>query len=299
MHRIVSPESLKYKRYVYEKEGFIIHALTSGERTFFTNAFIIETDNALVVVDTMMIISDAALLRAFADKLAKPIIAIIITHGHPDHYNGSHTVIDAQKIPIISTQGVKDCIKETVDSKETKWKGYFGEDWPEFKLLPTQIVNDGDSLILDSLELCFTDLGAAESSSDLYFTIGQQRSAVFVGDVVFNKMHGFMNDGNSHQWLQVLGQLLTEIADVKQLFTGHGDAANSKSLIQTQIDYIVDYRSTLLKLIDQNQALSDAQKQQFEQDLIEKYPQYQLVGFIQAGIDAVSQELMLEKLATV
>jgi len=59
--------------------------LTSNERSFFTNAYIIEAQNGLLVVDTLMINFDARLLREQIDKLNKPLIAVIITHGHPDH----------------------------------------------------------------------------------------------------------------------------------------------------------------------------------------------------------------------
>ncbi|MEH6443700.1 MAG: MBL fold metallo-hydrolase [Oceanospirillaceae bacterium] len=296
MSFISTQSKLKYNRFSYSDQGFVVHMLTSSEHTFFTNAYIIETKNALVVVDTMMINSDAALLRQHANDIGKPIICVIITHGHPDHYNGTGVVIDGLgEIPIISTIGVRDCIKNTVDAKELKWKPYFGKEWPEYKLLPDQLVDDGDVLNLDGLEYRFRDLGAAESSSDLYFTLGKNSSAVFVGDVVFNNMHGFMNDGNSQQWLQVLKQLLTEISDVTLLFTGHGLAGNTAELIQAQIDYIIHYRANLLSMVNDNHLLSDEQKQSFEQVMIASYPDYQLSAFIKAGSEAVFQELILEK----
>jgi glyoxylase-like metal-dependent hydrolase (beta-lactamase superfamily II) len=295
MSFIRAAEKLKYKRYPHDSEGFVIHMLTSNEQTFFTNAYIVETKNALVIVDTMMINSDAALLRHHANDLGKPIIGVIITHGHPDHYNGTSMVIDGLgDIPIISTSGVRECIKDTTDAKEVKWRPYFGDEWPVLKLLPNQLINDSEVLTLDGLEYNFRDLGAAESSSDLYFTIGRNRAAVFVGDVVFNSMHGFMNDGNSKQWLQVLEQLLTEIGDVKQLFTGHGIAGKTPELIQAQIDYIEHYRGNLLSMINTTHLLSNEQKQSFEQLMKAKYPDYQLVAFITAGMQAVFEEMKLE-----
>ncbi len=286
---------LKYSRYTYEDEGYVIHMLTSKERTFFTNAYIIETKNALVVVDTMMVNSDAILLRQHIDNINKPLIAVIITHGHPDHYNGTDTIIDGfNEVPIISTKGVSNCIKDTVDSKEVKWKPHFGQDWPEHKILPNQLVIDREIVNLDGLDYSFRDLGAAESSSDLFFTLGKKRSVVFVGDVVFNNMHGFMSDGNSAQWLKVLQKLLVEIADVKQLFTGHGAPSNTYKLVQAQIEYIGCYRSNLWIMIKDNHLLNGEHKQSFEQLMISKYPAYQLISFIKAGIEAVAQELIVE-----
>jgi hypothetical protein len=65
---------LKHSRYAYDNEGYVIHMLTSNERTFFTNAYIIETENPLVVVDTMMINSDALLLRQHINNINKPLL---------------------------------------------------------------------------------------------------------------------------------------------------------------------------------------------------------------------------------
>jgi len=291
--------TLEYGRYAYDDEGYVIHMLTSNERTFFTNAYIVETKSALVVVDTMMINSDAILLRQYIDKLNKPLVAVIITHGHPDHYNGTAIILGGfNNVPVISTKGVMDCIKDTVDSKEVKWKPYFGDDWPENKILPNQLVNDGDIVNLDGLNYRFRDLGMAESSSDLFFTIGENKSIVFVGDVVFNNMHGFMNDGNSTQWLQVLQKLLIELADVKQLFTGHGVPGNTSQLIQGQIEYIGHYRSNLLAMISDKELLSNTQKQSFEKSMIASYPEYQLTSFIKAGSEAVARELIVEKFSS-
>jgi len=295
MSNIKLKSTLKYNQYPYVDEGFVIHMLTSNARTFLTNAFIIETSNALVIVDTMMVNSDALLLRQHLNNINKPLIAVIITHGHPDHYNGIDTIISGfNNVPIISTEGVRNCIQNTVDSKEVKWKPYFGQDWPEHKTLPNRFIQNGEVISLDGLSYRFNDLGAAESNSDLLFTLGETQSVVFVGDLVFNKIHGFMNDGNSKQWLIVLHQLLTDVVAVDQVFTGHGKPGNACKLIKEQIEYINHYRSNLCKLMSNRQLLDDEQKQLFEQLIIEKYPKYQLTSFIKAGIAGVTQELMVE-----
>lgn len=288
----MSNNKLGYNCYLYDEEGYVIHMLTSTERTFFTNAFIIETKNAIVVVDTMMINSEAILLREFMDTLKKPLIAVIITHGHPDHYNGVEVVTHGfDDINVISTEGVKNCIAESIDSKEVKWKSYFGEDWPKSKILPNQLVNDGEIVNLGGLDYSFRDLGASESSSDLYFILGRKKPSVFVGDVVFNKTHAFMSDGNTKKWLSVLGRLSFELANIEKIFTGHGLPGDTLFLIQEQINYITFYRENLSKLLNGALLLTDPQKVFFEKIILDKYPEYQLRSFITAGLVGVSKEL--------
>lgn len=291
-------QQLNYHTYSYEDEGYTVHMLTSGEHSFLTNAYIVETKSALVVIDTMMINSDALLLRLHLDRINKPLIAVIITHGHPDHYNGTEIITEGfNEIPIISTKGVYHCIQNSVDSKEVKWKPIFGSDWPRNKVLPNRFVSDCETIYLDGLSYRFRDLGAAESSSDLFFTLGEQRSVVFVGDIVFNHTHGFMNDGNSRQWLIVLHKLLTELSDIETLFTGHGAPGHAYQLVKKQIEYIVYYRSSLLNITDESLLLNEEQRTFFENLIIDKYSEYDLTYFITAGIDSVTEELRLEKLA--
>lgn len=287
-----------YNKYAYPEQGFVVHMLTSSERSFLTNAYLIETENGLVAIDTFMLVSDAQALRALFDSIAQPtgkaLLGIIITHGHPDHYNGSSVLMaDLRNVPVISSQGIADCITNSVDAKEVKWKPFFGDDWPEHKVLPNLWVSDGENLMLDGLQYHFRELGAAESSSDLSITLGQQGSVVFVGDVVFNAMHGFMNDGHSQQWLAVLQRLAVELADIGLLFTGHGAPGNPGPLIAAQLNYVQTYREQVSALAAAANALSSEQKLCLEQTMVNTFPDYQLKGFIQAGADAVAAELAM------
>ncbi len=291
-----SMQNLNYSLQQQDEESYVIHMLTSSPRSFLTNAYLVETENAVVAVDTFMIVPDALALRELLNTIGKPLIAIIITHGHPDHYNGTATLLEGSKdVPVISTQGITDCIRDSIDAKEVKWKPFFADEWPSEKILPNQWVKDNETLTLDGLDYYFRDLGAAESSSDLYFTLGSKKSAVFVGDVVFNQMHGFMNDGHSLQWLTVLKQLAGELKDVNTLFTGHGQPGNPVELIVAQIKYVSVYQREVAALAKGTPQLTIEQKIKLEERMCKAFPLYKLNGFIQAGADSVANELALSQ----
>jgi glyoxylase-like metal-dependent hydrolase (beta-lactamase superfamily II) len=65
-----------------------IHVYTAPADKFFVNSFLIETLTGVIVVDTQFLVSTAEALGARLDALGKPLAAVIITHPHPDHYNG-------------------------------------------------------------------------------------------------------------------------------------------------------------------------------------------------------------------
>src|ERR1700730_2655181 len=58
-----------------------VHRVT---RLHFVNAFLVEEDDGLTVVDTMLG-GSAAAIRAAAEQLGRPIVRIALTHAHGDH----------------------------------------------------------------------------------------------------------------------------------------------------------------------------------------------------------------------
>src|SRR5215831_17790916 len=65
-----------------------VHVYQSGEAGIFANAYLVETPRSVVAIDTTLSNTDSKALRAKLDALGKPLVAVLLTHGHPDHYNG-------------------------------------------------------------------------------------------------------------------------------------------------------------------------------------------------------------------
>lgn len=68
------------------REGFIVQ-LTFIPRMFPVNAYLVEEDRELTLIDTAMSFSVNKILQA-AEKIGKPITRIVLTHAHSDHVGG-------------------------------------------------------------------------------------------------------------------------------------------------------------------------------------------------------------------
>jgi glyoxylase-like metal-dependent hydrolase (beta-lactamase superfamily II) len=290
---------MKYDTQNYQDKcgEYQVHTITSGQETFFTNAFVIETKKSLVVVDTMMTVSDARAVRKFIDKLNKPLNTILVTHGHPDHYNGVGEIIAGlNNVSVITIAGVDEDIRRTDDAKEIKWKPHFGDDWPAVRVFPNKIVESGFSLKIDEIPFQVYELGPGESNCDIYWIVGLKKQITFVGDVIFNGTHSYMNDGHSGKWLRSLDILEKGLCGIDVLYTGHGPHGEPTPLIDFQRSYLRFYRKLLTRLLNGDETLSESSRKVFINTVKEKYPGFKLDVFIDAGIDSVINELIKENL---
>src|SRR5687767_9381351 len=119
-----------------------VHVFQSGEEGIFANAYLTETSAHLIAVDATLLESTSRALYQKALELGKPIRAVLITHGHPDHYNGVTNLLNGAAVDVIATGGVDRVIREYDTAKEQQWAGVFGADWPRKRTFPNTILHD-------------------------------------------------------------------------------------------------------------------------------------------------------------
>src|SRR5215468_7206202 len=95
-----------------------IHRHASGEGGIFANAYLIEMPRGVVAVDATLSESESRALRASLEALGKPLRAVLLTHGHPDHYNGVTNLVGQSAVPVVATAGVARVIREDDAAKE-------------------------------------------------------------------------------------------------------------------------------------------------------------------------------------
>src|SRR5215471_714831 len=89
-----------------------VHRHASGENGIFANAYLVELPSGVVAVDATLTETDSKALRAKIESLGKPFLAVLITHGHPDHYNGVTNLVARDNVPVAATAGVDRVIRE-------------------------------------------------------------------------------------------------------------------------------------------------------------------------------------------
>ncbi len=284
----------------FESPGeFRVHMLTSGSKSFLTNAFLVETKRSVIAIDAMMTVSDAKSVNQKIESIGKPLAALLITHPHPDHYNGAAVIIEGNdKVPIISTAKVKEVIENYDDAKEKKWKSIFGEDWPSIRALPNQYISNQETLIFDDLPFLAIELGPGESFWDVCWIVGTKRKVAFVGDVVFGGVHSFMNDACGQEWLAALNSLETLMNNIDLIFSGHGQPGKHKEMISAQRTYIIEYYQKVWELAQDRPYLSNDDKEQLCIYMKSILPCKELELFISAGADTVANKIALDMEST-
>ena len=199
------------------------------------NAFVIHGPDGLVVVDGMLTVSDAALVRQGIDNASLPLAGVVLTHPHPDHYAGLWHVIGDHDVPIVATRAVDAVIRRDDAAKNDIVGPMMGAEWPTTRRFPNTVVEDGAQVTLGGLSLEVEELGPGESPLDSLWRLDP--ITVLAGDITYNGMHAYLADGHWEHWLATLSRLDRELPDNAVLHVGHGPAGG-KELLAAQRQYI-------------------------------------------------------------
>jgi glyoxylase-like metal-dependent hydrolase (beta-lactamase superfamily II) len=272
-----------------------IHTYTAAESGLFVNSYLVETPTGVVVVDTNLLVSDIAALRARLDALHKPLLGIFLTHAHPDHFNGALALVRDREVPVYATGGVAKVIREIADAKRAQWGPVYGAEWPSETYYPNTELRDGEEVGFDGLTVTAHELGEGESHADSYLLARPAggEPVAFVGDLAFHGTHPYTADGHTAAWLSTLDRLIPELAGTRQLLPGHG-APTGLEVLAEQRRYLVAYREVVRRLARGTAQLDDAARAELDATMQRFLPGAPLTWMIGLGADAVASELAAE-----
>lgn len=190
---------------------------------------IIETKNALVLIDGQFLVPYAQQFRAYADSLGKPINRVYLSHRHPDHWFGLGAAF--QDVPVYALQ-------ETIDFLQQDGETSLQDHWKMGALAPTAIVIpqhvakpgkdviDGVTYVLDQIDDTEIDYLLAIRLPDLGVFIAQ--------DLIYSGTHLYLTK-YMQNWIGVLQKLL--LSDDEIFLAGHGFPAD-KGEVARNIQYL-------------------------------------------------------------
>ncbi len=267
-----------------------VHHHGSAPGAFFVNSFIIEGERSLVLVDTQFVLSEAT---AVTDKLAalgKPLAGVVVTHPHPDHYNGLATVLARHPgVPVFATAATIAGIRETAEPKRAYWTPIVGADYPQSFAFPDVTVADGESLKLDGMELGIVDLGALECSNNTMVLL-PQLDAVITSDLVYHAVHPWLAEGRSARWLRVLEDVERRFGGAAAYHAGHGGPGSAR-VLAGQADYLRRMRELVAEAMAAPDGLSPTRREALARRVEGLYPGWPLAMIIGVNIDGIATEL--------
>jgi len=212
---------------------------------FMNNPSFVLTPAGVVVIDPgASLQSGEMVLRQISLVTSKPVIAVLNTHMHGDHWLGNHALQLAY--PDVAIYGHPEM--------RARVEGGVGEDWRSLMLRATQgatagtkivapnrSTNDSDVLELGGMAFHIIHTGLAHTPGDLMIEIPAE-DVILLGDNVLYKRLGQMDDGTFQGNLKALTRALQSSMAV--FIPGHGPTGGREVVVAYQ-----DYLSTLYQSV--------------------------------------------------
>ncbi len=285
--------TLAIPAWAYEIERF--HEPGPGS----VNTWILEGEDGVVLIDGQRTIQAGQDLAERIEATGKPLLAILITHPHPDHVGGIPSILQAfPDTPVVALQA-------TADEMQSDSLGMFafarrvnGDAYPTQLAAVTRVVVDGEVLRFGDIALTVDDIGAGESIAMTIF-YDQQNGAVFVGDLTDNDKKGFLLEQRTTQWLRQLDYVTQKYGrDQTIAYPGHGAQAPLSKLAEEQAVWITDMHG-LVRVRIEDGVFTDEEATEVAEEFELLHPGQEPVApipdFMRLNAQAIAEELLRER----
>jgi len=239
---------------IYSPDGFP----TPENQGMMCNLTFIDTPKGIVVVDTGASVQIGEMaVRQLKKTLKKPVVAIINTHYHGDHFLGNQAFVEAYgELPIHAHAGT---IKEIQGMQGNMWRTLM-EQWTNQATVGTRIVapniavDHGQELKFGDLTLRLHHYGKAHTPYDICVeVIGDKLTCV--GDIAMDRRIANMDDGSYAGSLKAYEQL-EKNAPATIWLPGHGQP--SAGVLAWNRELFAGIYESCVKAVEAGQPMEEA-----------------------------------------
>ncbi|AUG78515.1 hypothetical protein CFP65_3729 [Kitasatospora sp. MMS16-BH015] len=237
-----------------------VEVFTGPETAFFATSSLIMGERTAILVDAQLTRSAGRELAEWIAGKGRALLAIVITHQHPDHYFGAEEVLRLfPKAQLLAAPPVVAEIARTAAAKVAQWKPVYGDDIPDQPLLPAPLLPQ--PLMIDQQLIRVLHLGQGDCAASTLVHV-PSAGTVLAGDFAYYGTHVWTADTGPterQEWLRNLARIADLGAD--RVVAGHrapGGDDDARQVLGFTDAYLRDFDRALADHPEDPEALAAA-----------------------------------------
>lgn len=247
---------------------------------FSTTSYVLEGPEGLVAIDTQFLPSAAEEMIALAEAATKKkFVLAVVLHANPDKFNGTAT-FQKHGVKVVTSAQVKELLPSIHEMRTRSFYERYKPDYPSVLPAPDVFGDKTTELKAGGLTLKLHVMGAGCSESHV---VVEHDHGIFVGDLVANKAHSWLEIGKTDEWLKRIDEM--KKLKPSRVYPGRGLPGDAK-LLDDEKSYLEKVIQLVAAAKPKMPIPKDGSLERVEQAVIAAYPSYDFPVFLKIGLPA-------------
>ncbi len=191
---------------------------------FFSNPGFVVTSEGVLVIDTGGSVQiGEMLIRQIKTVTDKPVVKVINTHFHGDHWLGNHAFVEAY--PNVEIYAHPKIMEQVKNGAGEFWTGFMSRNTNNATAgtvvtAPTKELVGGETIKMGNTTFKIHYMGKVHTDSDLAVEVVEEK-VMYLGDMAMRRVAN-MADGSFQGSIDAM-EKFQQMTHIKAFITGHGD----------------------------------------------------------------------------